>query len=488
MDKRFELLKKINHALLCISLTQCSSAGSDVSQQGAEIKKTKRLYQFHYVQRGEGLSNIARRYDMSEKDLLHINQMKSSRQVYLGQRLHVHKKNFDEFKTIPIVEGDQANEFTDLNVDKARTKESLEFAEANKETTDNIKHALLLPLVGIGALVAGAGKALSSLFNKSAEAGTGSFFGGSSSGGGGDLPLADGNGGGSDIDLPTYPATQTAKPKLPVSDNNIPDIFKSSKPATQEDTGMDLLKKGAALAVGGGVLGLGMWGVSKLLDKSNENRARIEKELSHEACVRMAMGWPLSYQDRKFTYVNPKLKEAGIFIKNTQRELFVVPAFPGKIIDIQKPNKRDDRYTVTIKHGCNNLVTVYGNLRIPFEGNVKPEDLVDVYVSRTDPIGLIDPDTDLFFAVKQIQPGKDADSVNYEFQQVAKRTARLMRDSQVQNGKIEVGGMYFEVADNGKDYYHKTLLFKKKRVTDIYQKDPLAFLPGRSLSHLHSSK
>jgi len=451
VNKRYQLLKKINHALLCISLTQCNMDKPEVESdlkirevgQSAKVEKTKRLYQFHYVQKGERLSQVAKRYGMTEENLLHLNQMKYAKKVHPGQRLHVHKHKFDEFKSIPIVEANQLAMFTDYAVDKKRTEDSLEYAEKHKERNVKFKEGLLAPIAAVGAVGAGAGKFFYDMFDKKPA-----------------------------INLPTNLPMADMGAAVGGGDTNI------------VKKGVDVIKDNAGLIAGGGALGLGLLGMKTLLDRDNDNRVRIEKELYQgEACVRMAMGWPLCYKTRDFTYVNPQFKEAGIFIKNTQRELFVVPAFPGQIIDIKKPNKKEDRYTITIKHKCNNLVTVYGNLRIPSEGNILPENLIGVYVSRTDPIGLIDPDVELFFAVKQLQAGKDANSVNYEFQQIAKKTARLMRESQINGDKIDIGGFSFGV-EVGRNRSHKTLLFNNKAVTEVYFRDPMVYLPKASLPQI----
>ena len=225
-------------------------------------------------------------------------------------------------------------------------------------------------------------------------------------------------------------------------------------------------------------LGLGLMGLNKLF--KSKNKEKMTHASLHDYCARIAFGWPLNYKKRRFRYLHEQYKEAGIFIANTDRELYITPAFPGQIIDIQKPSKHQNRYTIVIKHPCNNLTTIYGNIRIPSEAKNNPENLIGLYVTKTDVIGLIDPDKELFFCVKQLQAGKDASRINYEFQQIAKHTARLLRYDHQHGQKIDIGGLSLQVLSPTRSC--KELMINKKIVSKIYFLDPLQYLPKHPLN------
>ena len=287
------------------------------------IQETPRMHQFHFVQKGETLKEIANKYHMSLQELSHINQINSSSMLHKGQRLHVHKRGFDHHEMIPLVkETDKKNAYTDYNVDQKRTASS-------KNSDQKIRKYLLLPFVGLGALGAG----VWALTRKAAH-----------------IPpkiKVDGIG---------VPSSNASMPELDnININNGSEVPKAAvgtnpRPPSQgpngesiselEDLGFDIFQAGIGLLGGSTTLGLGLAGLNKLLQTNNKDR--IAHASLDDYCARIAFGWPLNYQKRVFRYADPQYKEAGIWIENTKRELYVTPAFPGQIIDIQKPSRSEE--------------------------------------------------------------------------------------------------------------------------------------------------
>ena len=472
MNKQKQLLRKINFALLTLGLTQCQlRKNEDV----AYIQETKHLHQFHIVKKGESLEDIAKKYNMPIDDLKHINQIDPSfNKLHRGQRIHVHKKDFDKYPMIPqIQEKPNAKEFNDYNVLRARSEASHQHYVMNKPKYDKLVKYALLPVTGLALLGAGAFKTLKSVPKlKSAETSIPSVSTLS--------PRSYASHHDRDIDgredlpdsMPSPPQSHHHEPQHVAMNNLDGTEFPPPKQAAKE-----LLKIGASVL--GGVGGLGFLGINKMIEASKKRQTEIKDQMHHgDSCARIAMGWPLNHQKRRFRYVNPEHKEAGIYIENTQRELFVVPAFPGQIIDVLKPDKNRNRYTIFIKHKCNNLVTIYGNIRIPSEEKAEPIHLIGVYVSKADAIGLIDPDHCLFFGVKQIQAGRHAERINYDFQKVSKHVARLIRYDH--DEKVDVGGMTFGVKSNGIN--RKIILMGNKEVSEVFFVDPLIYLPKTPVS------
>lgn len=497
---------------MCITLTQCCGSIFKLDAAPAEIEETKRLSQYHCVKKGENLPEVAKKYKMSVKELAYLNQLKVNAQLYKGQRLHVHKRDFETYSMIPIVETKSKEKaFTDYNVDKKRTQASLAHHQKNQHKYKTAKNFLLLPAIGLAALGIGAWKLAKNVTDKTPKLTLGGGSRDATSNTPGDRgeggfgpsfpPYAgpNGNSDNNDDGLPiirlnaadkSTSAGENARRHNGGNGQNIgitppyagplEDTASGSDPlppSTVAGAGSNLLKIGAGLAGGGGALGLGLFGLKMLMDKSKLNQSSIDKEVYHgQMCARVSFGWPLNYQRRIFSYVDPNNKEAGIWIKNTQRELFVVPALPGKIIDVQQPNEHEDRYIIVIKHKCNNLATIYGNIRIPSEEKIKPENLRGLYVTKADAIGLIDPDKPLYFCVKQIQAGKDANSINYEFQDIAKQTARTVKYEKCAGNKVDIGGLSFGIQGSTRKE-HKILTINNKQVSEIYFIDPMVYLP-----------
>ena len=92
MSKQDKLLQKVNMALMILASTSCSA-----KQEPVEVDQTKRMYQLHYVQPGETIDSISDLYGMKKNELTTINSLHKPYVLHSGQRLHVHKRKFQDY-------------------------------------------------------------------------------------------------------------------------------------------------------------------------------------------------------------------------------------------------------------------------------------------------------------------------------------------------------------------------------------------------------
>lgn len=428
--KQDKVLSKINLALACLATANCSFLDA------AEIIQTKRMWQQHYVQEGETIESIATHYRMKLDELAKINQIKKPYRIYKGQRLHVHKRNFDEVmqikKTVVIEEKNKPNLVASEVVLTAPKKPApIEQIQINRQNKGkNPAAALLLPLAAGAALGVGAAKALKS--------GADSVSNSTRPPGIAPRPVnipVPRRGQSTQADIPadqdfSNPGSffsdgpseaPPPKPQL-VSSATSPDIFAPKK---------DSLLKGALVsAATTTAVGAGMLGLKNLLSKgkAKENKDTIKEQVFKDnLCVRVTFGWPINHSARQFKHINLENEDEGISIINTFKEFFVVPAFPGKIIDVQRPSMTEDKYTITVQHPCEHLTTVYGNIRIPKDEGIDPKALIGTYITKADAIGTINPGDQLMFRIKQITPGKDYRKADPRIQKLGRRVGRLVK-------------------------------------------------------------
>ena len=362
-------------ALLCKITLALLMLDGCVQQDASDIEYTKRIYQHHYVHRGETLDDVAKFYRMSRADLIEINQLKPPYHLAKGRRLHVHKRTF-------IERGKEVTGDPSLPGHIERDKHNLHLHDAEaysggasglpRSTHVIVKRKglakLFLPLVVVGG-------ALAALRPRTAFAAPTLNSGG--------MPTASSN---------------AMSVKKPIASNSnqffggdgaapivtragLPGSRKSGTAAFFKNTALPLL----GLATGG--VGLG----AALINATLNSKKKPRPVATFQNCcgTKPCFTWPVNNQGRKFV-IDKKNKR--IKICNTYNERYVRAANGGVIEKIIAPKNTGNlhMYTIVINHSSPYCKSTYKTV---YSGLVKIPDALRVgrMVNRDVILGEIKP-------------------------------------------------------------------------------------------------
>ncbi len=414
------LLCKITMALFVLD-------GCVPQQVATDIEYQKRMFQFHYVRRGDTLESVSKLYDMSEKDLIYINHLKSPYHLTSGMRLHVHKKGFTDHVG-EVMEDPKLPHHIERDKGNLELTDQEDFPGPKKNRIPRTAHVvarhkglgkLFVPLIAAGGALATLSPKIA--FAAGPKGGTGSVGSGGSIPSGKTFP---GGSAGKKITAdPSDPPGNLASgssgnhlmkkgqgklmaANIPGSfldgDGQAPIVMRSALQKGEEEV-EDLLKETALPVLG---LATGGLGLGAALISSLENHKKVPVVRTAAATTSGCCGsnpcftWPVNNKGRNFVF-DPKNRR--IVILNTHSERYVRAASSGVISKIIAPTNTANMnmYTIIIDHSTPQCNSTY---RSVYSGLVKIPDTITVgrTVNRDMVIGEIKPccnDSRLFFQI-----------------------------------------------------------------------------------------